>query len=311
MGFKLKRYEGNPILKPNPQNEWEEYVVFNAAAIYLDDKIHIIYRARNGREKGMISRLGYASTKDGFTIDERLPYPVYEPEGDWEKFGCEDPRIVQIGDELILTYTAYGIWPGMKTEKPKEIIQLAMNRIKVEDFLSKNWRWGKRYYPFLGVDNKHGILFPEKFGDKYVMYIRIPPHMWICYSKDLVHWKNLNILLSPQYEWEHFKVGGGAQPIKTEHGWLIIYHAVDRYMVYRLGFFFADLDDPSKIIYRHPEPILEPEKEFETQGDVANVVFTCGAVLKDGTVYVYYGGADTVICVATAEIDEFYKVAGF
>jgi len=148
---------------------------------------------------------------------------------------------------------------------------------------------------------------PEEFYGTYVMYHRIPPHIWVAYSEDLRHWYNSNIVLSPQYEWEHFKIGTGGAPIKTDYGWLVIYHAVDRKMVYRLGYAIMAIDDPTNVIYRHPEPILEPEKEFETQGDVSNVVFTCGAVLIRDTVFVYYGGADTVICVATEKLEDFLR----
>ena len=93
--------------------------------------------------------------------------------------------------------------------------------------------------------------------------------------------------------------------MKTDYGWLILYHAVDRRMVYRLGYAIAAPDDPARIVYRHPYPILEPKREFETQGIVSDIVFTCGAVVKDGTVYVYYGGADTVTCEATAPLEDF------
>ncbi len=127
----------------------------------------------------------------------------------------------------------------------------------------------------------------------------------MAYSEDLRNWRDSNIVLTPQYEWEYFKIGTGGPPIKTDYGWLVIYHTVDMSKVYRLSYAITAIDDPTKIIYKHSEPIIEPEKEFETQGDVANVVFTCGAVLIDDTVFVYYGGADTVICVATARLEEF------
>lgn len=299
--MKLKRYEDNPIMAPIPEHEWESKLVFNCAAIHLDGKVHIVYRARDQED---ISRLGYAVSSDGFHIDERLSDPIYVPDGVIEQYGCEDPRISMVGDMLHMSYTSYGEVPGM-VSKIGRSIQISMTSISVEDFVNRRWKWSKPYQPFPGVDNKGAVIFPEKINGEYVMYHRIPPHMWVAYSDDLRHWRDSSIVLSPRKEWEHFKVGTGAPPIKTDYGWLVIYHAVDKNMAYRIGYVIVDIDDPTKIVYRHPEPILEAEKEFELQGEVGNVVFTCGAVLIDDTVFVYYGGADTVICVATAKLEDF------
>jgi len=298
----FERYEGNPILKPNLKRMWESYNVFNSAAIYLGGKIHLLYRAR-GR-KGGVSKLGYASTIDGFHIEERLNKPVFEPEhgNELECLGCEDPRLTEIEDRIYLTYTAYGKVPCMHA--CIKSIKIAMTSISSQDFIRKNWRWGPRKYPFPMVDNKHACLFPEKIEERWVMYHRIPPHIWIAYSDDLTNWGDTSIVLSPRKGWEYFKVGGGAPPIKTEEGWLIIYHAVDKEWNYRLGAAVADLEHPHRILKRGREPILEPQEEYEVKGDVPNVIFTCGAVLKDDKVYLYYSGADTVMCVATAELSE-------
>lgn len=298
----FERYKGNPILKPNPKRMWESYMVFNSAAIYLGGKIHLLYRAR-GR-KGGVSKLGYASTVDGFHIEERLNKPVFEPEhgNELECLGCEDPRLTEIEDRIYLTYTAYGKVPGLLVSFKS--IQIAMTSISSQDFIRKNWRWGPRKYPFPMVDNKHAYLFPEKIEERWVMYHRIPPHIWIAYSDDLTNWGDTSIVLSPRKGWEYFKVGGGAPPIKTEEGWLIMYHAVDKEWNYRLGAAVADLEHPHRILKRGREPILEPQEEYEVKGDVPNVIFTCGAVLKDDKVYLYYSGADTVMCVATAELSE-------
>lgn len=301
----LKRFEGNPILKPIPSHPWESKMVFNCGAIYLNDRFHILYRARDKKD---ISTFGYASSRDGFYIDERFKKPVFSPESEIDYYGCEDPRIVKIKDMLYITYTAYGKVSGMSK---KASIQIGMTSISIDDFVNHRWNWGERIYPLPRVDNKDCVIFPEKIGGKYVIYHRIPPHIWVSYSDDLVHWYNHDIVMSPKDGWEYFKLGAGATPIKTKKGWLFIYHAVDKKMFYRLGFAFIDLNDPKKVIYRHPEPILSPEEKCEKTGVVANVVFTCGTVLKDGKVFVYYGGADTVIGVATADLDQFFKEAGF
>ncbi len=307
MSFKLKRYEKNPILTPIKENPWEAIIVFNTGAIYLDGKIHLIYRARGCR--GGISRFGYANTKDGYTIDERLDYPIYGPrtDSDIDCFGVEDPRLVQIDDRIYMTYSAFGYTYGMYVEQKR--VQIGLTSISVDDFLNKRWRWSKPTYPFPYTDNKDAALFPEKINDKYVLMHRIPQHIWIGFSDDLKVWRDNTPIMMPQENtWEHYKVGGGAQPIKTDKGWLLIYHAVDSKMYYRLGLAFLDLDDPTKVIYRHPNPILEPKEKFEKEGDVSNVTFTCGAVIKDETLFVYYGAADTVICVATAKMEDILNL---
>ncbi len=301
----FERYKGNPILSPNKKNLWESYMVFNAAAIYLDGKIHLLYRAR-GKKDG-ISRLGYSSSKDGFQINKRLDKPVFEPEKEnvSECLGCEDPRLTRIQDSIYMTYTAYGKIPFMKPSVNS--VQLAITSISVKNFIQQNWSWGKRNYPFPRVDNKDAFLFPEKINRQWVMYHRIPPHIWIAYSDDLINWKNTNVVMSPNEDWEYYKIGGGAPPIKTDEGWLLIYHGVDREWNYRLGAAVVDLERPYKILKRGKEPILEPKEEYEVKGDVPNVVFTCGAILKEDRIFLYYGGADTVICVATAELNELLK----
>lgn len=303
----LKRFEGNPILEPIKEHTWEEQLVYNTGAIYLDGKVHLLYRGRN---KEHVSCFGYASSKDGFHIDERLPEPVFEPQNEIDCLGCEDPRITRINDTLYIPYAAFGKVPGIKHERKATSIQVALTSISVDNFLNHRWNFTERLYPLPRVFNKDCVILPEKFRGKYVIYHRIPPHIWVCYSEDLVHWYDHNIMMTPEGEWEFFKIGAGAPPIKTEKGWLFIYHGVSRAQHYQLGFAFLDLEQPTKVIYRYPRPLLQAEKRWELEGMVPNVVFTCGAVLKDGEVFVYYGGADTAIGVATAPLARFFKAAG-
>lgn len=305
----LERYKENPILKSIESHPWESKMVFNAGAIYLDNKVHLLYRAS---DKDDISTIGYATSEDGFHIDERFESPVFSPESEKDYLGVEDPRIIKFGDRLHIVYTAYGRVPGMddKLRKDTRIPQIALTSISVDDFLHHRWNFKERVYPLPGVIDKDVVIFPEKFNEKYVIYHRVSPHIWICYSDDLKNWYDHNILMSPEQEWEYFKVGPSAPLIKTEKGWLFIYHGVSKTLVYRIGFMFIDLKDPTKIIYRHPEPILEPVMDYEKEGVIPMVVFTNGAVLKDDTIFVYYGGADTVIGVATAPLSRFFELAG-
>lgn len=301
----LKRYKGNPILEPKPENSWESRMVFNTAAIYMDGKVHLVYRAR-GLDGG-VSRFGYTSSNDGLNFNERLDYPIFypDPDNDFECMGVEDPRITNIEDEIYMLYTAYGFVPGISRRVSQ--VQLGMTSINVDDFVNRKWNWSERIYPLFRVDDKNSFIFPEKIGGKYVMYHRIPPHIWVSYSEDLHEWKHHEIVMKSEFEWEYFKIGGGSPPHKTKKGWLLIYHAVDRNFTYQLGMAMAELNDPTKIIWRHKEPVLIPEEDYEKHGEVPNVVFTCGSVVIDGTLFVYYGGADTVIGVATAEIDEILR----
>ena len=287
----LERFEGNPILRPVPGNSWESKCVFNSASFYDGGRTHIVYRAMGDDN---ISRLGYASSSDGFHIDERLPEPIFSPDNEFEEKGCEDPRITRIGQEYFMFYTAYG-----------ETAQIGQVTIKVDDFLNRRWDWGKRVYPFPGVSNKDVVIFPERINGRWVIYHRIAPHIWVSYSDDLFHWRDSNIVMMRRGDsWEKYKIGGGAPPLKTPRGWLFIYHGVDEAKIYRLGLALIAPDDPEAIIYRSKEPILEPSEEFEREGDVPNVVFTCGAFIKGERLFVYYGGADKVMCVASQRLDK-------
>ncbi len=304
----LKRYKRNPILSPNPDNLWESVMTYNCAAIYAEGKVHIAYRAQ-GSKPG-ISRVGYASSKNGFDIDERLDQPIFGPDAasDLECFGVEDPRLTHIGDRIYMNYTAYG--NGMGIVEPRKRYQVGITSISVEDFLNKKWNWSKRIYPFYMSESKNSFFFPEKINGKYALIHRTSPNIAISYSDNIEKWSEQKILMKAENNWEYFKIGGGAPPIKTDKGWLFIYHGVDRSTSYRLGVALLDLNDPEKVLKRSKIPFLEPETEYECSGVVPNVVFTCGAVLIDDMILVYYGGADTVIGVATARLDEIFRFLG-
>ena len=183
MNIKLKRYNKNPILKPIKAHNWEEYV-YNCAAIALDNKVHIIYRALS---KDKVSRLGYACSSDGFNIDERLDKPIFVPELETEKSmvkfnnsGVEDPRLTRIGDRIYMLYAGVNGRTGQST----------MASIKVEDFLRKKWNWKRHGVLFPHIDDRNTALFPEKINGRYVLYTRFMPNIWISYSKDLKKWSS-------------------------------------------------------------------------------------------------------------------------
>lgn len=297
-------------------------MVFNPAVIYKDNKIHLIYRAIGDDENNgfLISRLGHAIfNQDGVSLEKRLEMPIYQPEEWYEPAGCEDPRITELDGKYYLLYTAYfgkndDIDPFMK----KERVNVAMASTK--DF--NKWERHGILLPEVDKPEKNGVLFPEKINGYYVCYYRIEPHIHVAYSKSLEKplWRGHEIVASPRSgKWDGYKIGAGAPPIKTELGWLFIYHGVDKACSprrknktkygtvdherkYRLGVMIIDKDDPGKVIYRSKGWILEPEEEYEKKGMIPNVVFTCGIAVVNQGLYVYYGGADTVIGFASCNL---------
>ena len=283
--MQLQRYAGNPILKPKREHPWEARAVFNGAAVYHNRLFHMLYRAV---APNLVSTIGYAVSQDGFDW-LRLDRPVLEPANEFETKGVEDPRITRIDDTFYMTYTAYSE-RGMRVSLAASSNLIAWERLGI-------------ILP--DEDNKDTVLFPEKIGGRYVLLHRRPPDVWIARSDDLLHWTDHRVIMRPRPgTWEALKIGAAGPPVKTDHGWLLIYHGVDEDHVYRLGVALLDMNDPTVVLKRQEAPILEPEEEWERHGDVPNVVFSCGQVMRDDVLYVYYGGSDTVIGVATADKEQ-------
>jgi predicted GH43/DUF377 family glycosyl hydrolase len=292
----MRRFRDNPILQPIASNQWESRRVFNAAAIRVGKQVHILYRAMGNDG---ISRVGYAASSDGYTIDERSPIPVFEPNNKAEDNGCEDPRLTLFDNQIIMAYTA------LTEIDHEQLYQISLTSISVDDFLSKQWKWNERLLPFRGIRNKDAVIFPKKIGNKYVMFHRLEPDMCVAYSDDLKRWYDIRALMRPRTKsWDCWKIGTAGPPIELNEGWLVIYHGVSFEKVYSLGVLLLDRDNPETILYRCETPILTPVTDYERFGKVPNVVFSCGNVLINDEVLVYYGGADSVMCVATYELNE-------
>jgi len=321
----LRRHDENPIIQPRADRFWEMKATFNPGAIYADKRIHLLYRAIGGDD---ISVLGYASSGDGVTIDERLEVPAFIPlstkyskgairaelpktpymsGGGWNG-GCEDPRLTLIDDTVYLTYTAFDGWGS---------IRLALSSIPVGDFLQKRWQWKK---PSLisppGEIHKNWVLFPEKINGKFAILHSISPTIAIAYVDDLNEFEDEDRVIKSRYDrsirqgtWDSWIRGAGPPPIRTKLGWLLFYHAMDMQDPdrYKLGAMILDINEPTRILYRSQAPILEPDAYYENSGFKSGVVYSCGAVVKDGELYVYYGGADSVTCVAIANLDRFLE----
>jgi predicted GH43/DUF377 family glycosyl hydrolase len=292
----MERFSGNPILRPIEEHAWESRMVFNAGAIYLEGKVHLLYRAIGNDN---VSRLGYASSVDGFSIDERLPNPVFEPTSDTEKDGCEDPRLSEVDGQLIMTYTAF------REESHLQVYQISLTTIAMNDFIQKKWNWGIRRLPFPGIRDKNAVVFPQRVNGRFVMLHRIDPDLCIAYSDDLERWCDFMSVMKPRADgWDNSKIGVAGSPIKLKEGWLIVYHGVNVERMYSLGVALLDLDHPERVLYRSKEFILAPREDYERFGKVPNVIFSCGNVVLDNRLFVYYGGADSVLCVATKSLDE-------
>jgi len=292
----MERFSGNPILQPIGEHSWESRAVFNAGVLYHNGLIHIYYRAIGNDN---ISRIGYATSKDGFHIDERLPEPVFVPATEAEANGVEDPRIVKFDDHLLMTYTA------VKEYGHRQVHQVSLTSLSVSDFVQRRWNWGPRRLPFPGIRNKDAVMFPKKIGGRYVMLHRIEPDLCIAYSKDLVDWCDIRCIMKPSIAgWDDLKIGAAGTAFELNEGWLMLYHGVNMDNVYHLGVILLDKNNPEQILYRSKDPILAPQADYERFGKVPNVVFSCGDALVDNRLFVYYGGADSSLNVATIEFDK-------
>jgi predicted GH43/DUF377 family glycosyl hydrolase len=322
----LSRFEGNPIISPNPQNDWESWQTFNPGAIVLNDKVHLLYRAIGSDG---ISRFGYANSKDGFHIDERISKPVYEHPlinsnpnftiysyvsgGSWG--GAEDPRITRVENEdrLYVTYTACD-----------NGLRVALTSIKVEDFLNKKWNWKKPVMISPPEEvNKNWVIFPKKIRGKYAILHSITPKILISYFDNLdfdgktfissdYDSKPLLPKISPEkrrYKKEPpviWMKGAGPPPIETKYGWLIFFHTIDNGK-YAIRAMITKLNQPEEIVCVSRAPVLKPTYPYENQGFKPGIVYASGAVVKNNTLMLYYGASDNYVCLATASFDEFVE----
>ncbi len=297
----LHRWERNPILTLQDV-PYRCNTVFNATPVKVDGEYYLIIRIEG--QQGY-SFFALARSGDGLHFEmEKQPcmYPATdEPWKTWEENGIEDPRLTVIDGEYYVMYTAvsgYGHY-----------IALA----KTEDF---------HHYERIAVvsepDNKDGVLFPEKVGGLYAPLDRPLGYgvgaIWISYSPDLKHWGRSEYVCGPRPRyWDQYRIGASAPPIKTDHGWLEIYHGVKMTScgpIYRIGTILLDRQNPAKVIGRCVEPLLSPRTHYERIGDVGNVCFACGAIVEDDrSVKVYYGAADTSICVALTSLDDLIASA--
>ncbi|HBC88283.1 MAG TPA: glycosidase [Lentisphaeria bacterium] len=291
----LKRHPKNPILTPQDL-PFEAYTVFNAGAVKYKGRILLLLRIETTERKTVFH---VATSSDGvkFKVNEE---PINYPLGELEKLGNRahrfDMRITPMDGTY---YVCHAVW----LDPWGSCIAIA----KTDDFV--NFKQISMSVP----SNRNAVLFPEKFKGKYVRLER-PQNvdgsgaMWTSESTDLVYWGNPRPVKLPYTDWSGRKSGAGCIPIRTSEGWLEIYHGTCMTAStenYQLGACLLDLKDPSKVIAAPLKFILAAEEIYECVGQVPNVVFTGGACeTDDGKLNIYYGGADTRMCLAQTTVNE-------
>jgi len=316
----------NPILEPG-KHPWTAEAVLNPAAAVLGGRTHLVYRAIGADG---VSRLGYASSANGIVFDDVLPYPIYvsrKPHnvsfdrrryspvmypsgGSWG--GCEDPRMVVINGWVYVTFNMFENWA----------LRVAVIAMHEEDFLAKRFHLWEGPLILSGNSThknreKNWVLFPETINGQFaVLHGIIDPdssRVRIEYGDDLEELGRRRIVtIDPQevpdsaIAWHTHVRSAGPPPIKTDRGWLVLYHAHDAHEPsrYKVGAMLLDLADPTHILCRASAPVISPDARYENDGK-PGIVYVCGAVVRDGILYVYYGGADKVVCVATAHLSLF------
>ena len=351
------RSKHNPILKPNPRHKWEALKVYNPGALYEKGKFHLFYRAM-GKGEDWHSSLGYAVSEDAEHF-QRFPKPILvpNPNNKLEKRGYEDPRITKVDNTYFMTYAVYdGIEPRLNIATSRDLKIWQKHGQSFADFkfikmggVIPRWKTGKLRNSRIpkGKDerSKAGGIFPEKIKDKYWMLFN-EHRIWLAHSENGTDWKVIpKPFLKPRQGdyFDDFFVEMGPPPIKTDQGWLVLYHGIDRKIYYRLGFLLLDIGNPSRILYRSKEPIFGPKESYELgkligktfidvipggldaiqsknsedlkkyleeldkKKMIPKVIFCCGAVVVDGILRIYYGASDTFICTATAKLDDILK----
>jgi len=254
----------------------------------------------------------WLATGDGinFTLSD-IPVIKPEPDHPYDEWGCEDPRIAQLDDRYLITYTA----------------------LSEPAYSAKGDRIGLASTLDFSTFEKHGVIgppepskaavfFPERVNGSALLLLtnKINKKIYLAsYDRDVLdragwenYWKDWvwqeNVVLQPRYNgnngWEAKEVETGAQPIKTPHGWLLIYSGISHDPTWSIGAALLDLENPREVIARSPRPILQPEMEYERVGDVPNVTFTDGAIVRGDELFVYYGGADKVCALATCNVND-------
>lgn len=294
----FKEYEKNPILVPDPKLKFEKECVYNPCAVVHNGKVNLIYRAE-GEYGDYISRLCLASSKDGIHFTRYKKNPVIAPTKPKEKRGCEDPRITKIGDKFYLVYTEY------KGQKKKGGYEIYLGLATSKDL--KHWKKEGELFE----DMKSGVIYPKKVDGEYLMFVG-EGNIQIARSKDLKNWKlDKKPLLKPtKRKFENRIVEVGPPPVILKDKVVLFFNTSNKLTEYFVSYCVLDKNDLTKVLYRSKEPILKPEKMYELYGKVNRVIFAEGLVDFKGKYFLYFGGADKCIGVATASKKNFNESFG-
>ncbi|MBA7581580.1 Beta-1,4-mannooligosaccharide phosphorylase [subsurface metagenome] len=295
----LHRWEGNPIITLE-DIPYRCNTVFNGTPVKAGGEYLLLLRVEGQQGYSFFS---LARSQDGFhfTVD---PEPVMLPakEGPFARYetrGIEDPRLTEIDGRYYILFTAFSKWgPRIELAETTDFVHYERIALVSEP------------------GNKDGVLFPEKINGRYARLDRPIGNgigsIWVSFSDDLIHWGDHQLVMTPHSGyWDSHRIGASAPPIKTEAGWLEIYHGIKTTRsgpIYKIGSVLFDLENPSRVIARCDEPILSPRETYERIGDVNNVVFACGAIVEaNDDIKIYYGAADTCICVATGKLSHLVE----
>ncbi|PCI60812.1 MAG: glycosidase [Gammaproteobacteria bacterium] len=243
-----------------------------------------------------LSHIRIARSVDGekFVVDD---HAYIFPDNRYELYGCEDPRITLIDGYYYVNYSSVSDL-GITTSLARTLDFKQIEKMGI----------------IFAPDNRDICFFPEKINGYYwALHRPAPlhfgtPEIWLARSPDMLHWGGHRRLAGcSDDDWDQMKIGGGAPMLKTGKGWLQIYHGVDETQRYCLGALLIDINDPTKVIARMSQPLIEPKETYEVEGFFGNVVFCCGAIIKEDVLNIYYGAADEVMALATIELDELWR----
>ncbi len=286
----IHRWEGNPIITMEDL-PFKASDICNAGAVKIDDTclLLITIETLRGHRKLYIAR-----SNDGRYFDVDAKPFMDQADKKYEEISVMDGRITPFENTYYISYVAesrYGYRIGLaRTDDFKTVTRLG--------FISE-------------VDTKGAALFPEKINGRFAMLKRpwAGGSIWISYSDDLVYWGNSKIVLSPRPgHWDTSRVGISVPPFRLKDGrWLVIYYGIKTTSagpLFRIGAIFLDPDNPAKVIGRTNIPILSPRERYERIGDVPNLVFSCGAIMEDEKLFLYYGGSNSCICLGSTTVNE-------
>jgi beta-1,2-mannobiose phosphorylase / 1,2-beta-oligomannan phosphorylase len=313
----FKRSDENPVLLPEPDNNWEGEATFNGSSVLYKGKTVILYRAESlsltdGAGKRVTSSIGYADSKDGVHFKNR--HQFIRPEHEWERFGCEDPRVTKLDGKYYIFYTALSKYP------------FEPDGIKVGLAITKDFKQIDEKHPITTFNAKAMALFPEKINGKIAVVLaantdRPPVKIAVAYFDDESqlwseqYWKKwyeaLNTHAIPLERSPNDQIEVGAPPVKTKYGWLLIYSHIQNYFappaIFGIEAAVLSLNNPAEVLGRTKKPLLIPREQYERYGRVPNIVFPTGTIVKGKYLHLYYGTADTTTALATIELEPLLK----